>query len=188
MTASRFFCGISPWMQSASRPSIIKNALSRSVMPFVLQNAITRSWPSARMICAMTCALSFWPTSMRYCAISGLFSSLACTVISSGSRWYIQLMSMTSREIVAENIPRLRREASLSRMRVTSWIKPMSSMRSASSSTTVLTLSSLTVRRFMWSLRRPGVATTICGCFLSASICLPMGAPPYRHTMRTPGR
>ena len=44
--------------------------------------------------------------------------------------------------------------------------------------TTVLTLSSLTVRRFMWSESLPGVATTICGRFFSASICLPIGAPP----------
>ena len=56
---------------------------------------------------------------------------------------------MTSREMVAENMPRFWRLGILSRMRVTSWMKPMSSMRSASSSTTVRTLLRLTVRRFM---------------------------------------
>ena len=54
----------------------------------------------------------------------------------------------------------------------------MSSIRSASSSTTVWAVSTRTVRRFMWSERRPGVATTIWGCFFRVSICLPMGAPP----------
>lgn len=125
-------------------------------------------------------------TSSRYCRMSGLFSLVACTVISSGSRWYTHEMSITSREIVAENIPRFFRLGILSRIRVTSWIKPMSSIRSASSSTTVCTLFKFTVRRFMWSLSRPGVATTIWGRRFSASICLPMGCPPYRHTSRTP--
>ena len=110
--------------------------------------------------------------------MSGLFSLVAWTVISSGSRWYTQEMSMTSREMVAENIPRFLRLGILSRMRVTSWIKPISSIRSASSSTTVVTSFSVTVRRFMWSLRRPGVATTIWGRRFRASICLPMGWPP----------
>ena len=93
---------------------------------------------------------------------------------------------MTSREMVAENMPRFLRLGILSRMRVTSWMKPMSSMRSASSSTTVCTSFTVTVRRFMWSDRRPGVATTIWGLRLRALICLPIGSPPYRHTTRSP--
>ena len=97
----------------------------------------------------MAATLSALSTATRYWRISGLFSSSAGTVISSGSRWYIQLMSSTSREMVAENMPRFLREVILSMMRVTSWTKPMSSMRSASSRMTVSTLSSLTVRRFM---------------------------------------
>ena len=93
---------------------------------------------------------------------------------------------MTSREMVAENRPRLRRLGIRSRIRVTSLIKPISSIRSASSSTTVCTLSRRTVRRFTWSISRPGVATTIWGSFFSWVICLSMGWPPYRHTVRTP--
>ena len=42
------------------------------------------------------------------------------------------------------------------------------------------------MRRFIWSDRRPGVATTIWGRRFRALICLPMGWPPYRHTSRTP--
>ena len=68
---------------------------------------------------------------------------------------------MTSRLMVAENIPIFFRCFSWSRIRVTSRTKPMSSIRSASSSTTVCTLSRRTVRRFIWSISRPGVATTI---------------------------
>ena len=99
-------------------------------------------------------------------------------MISTGSRWYTQEMSITSRLMVAENIPMFLRCFSWSRMRVTSRTKPMSSIRSASSSTTVSTLSSRTVRRFMWSMSRPGVATTIWGFFFRVVICLSMGAPP----------
>ncbi len=39
-------------------------------------------------------------------------------------------------------------------------MKPMSSMRSASSSTSVCTVLSLTRPEFRWSIRRPGVATS----------------------------
>ena len=117
-------------------------------------------------------------SSMRYCWMSGRFSSTGRTVISTGSRWYTQEMSITSRLMVAENRPRFFRWGILSKMRVTSWIKPMSNIRSASSSTTVCTASSLTVRRFMWSMSRPGVATTIWGLFFSWVICLSMGWPP----------
>ena len=102
----------------------------------------------------------------------------ARTVISTGSRWYTQEISITSREMVAENMPRFLPCLGIwSRMRVTSRTKPMSSIRSASSSTTVSTLSSRTVRRFIWSIRRPGVATTIWGFFFSWSDLLVDGLP-----------
>ena len=87
-------------------------------------------------------------------------------------------MSITSRLMVAENIPRFFRLFILSSSRVTSWIKPISSIRSASSSTTVRTLRTSTVRRLIWSLSRPGVATTIWGRRFRAVICLLMGWPP----------
>ena len=85
---------------------------------------------------------------------------------------------MTSRLMVAEKSPRFFRFFMWSRSRVTSWMKPMSSIRSASSRITVWAVSMRTVLRFMWSPRRPGVATTIWGRFFSVSICLPMGWPP----------
>ena len=47
--------------------------------------------------------------SMRYWVMSGLDSSTGRTVISTGSRWYTQEMSMTSRLMVAENMPRFLR-------------------------------------------------------------------------------
>ena len=85
---------------------------------------------------------------MEYWAMSGLFSSSARTVISTSSRWYIHETVMTSWEMVAENRPMVFLCLSLSRMWVTSLKKPISSIRSASSSTTVWTLS----RRRVWRL------------------------------------
>ena len=49
--------------------------------------------------------------------------------------------------------------------------KPMSSMRSASSSTTIFRLSSLSVPRPKWSSTRPGVPTTTSAPRSSFSIC-----------------
>ena len=147
-------------------------------MFLVLQKAMTRSYPPSSIRRTMVSTFRFRSTSRRYWRMSGLFSWSARTVISTGSRWYTQEISITSREMVAENMPRFFRLGIRSRMRVTSRTKPMSSMRSASSSTTVSTLSSRTVRRFTWSIRRPGVATTIWGAFFSWRICLSMGCPP----------
>ena len=173
-------------MASQVTPRIRSRPESRSVMFLVLQKAMTRSKPPISMRRTMASTFSFRSTSRRYWLMSGLFCSSARTVISTGSRWYTQEMSITSREMVAEKRPRFRRWGIRSRMRVTSRMKPMSSIRSASSSTTVSTWSRRTVRRFTWSIRRPGVATTIWGLFFNCVICLSMGCPPYRHTVRTP--
>ena len=72
---------------------------------------------------------------------------MGSTVISTSSRWYIQDTVMTSWEMVAENSPRFFRFFTLSMIRVTSLKKPISSIRSASSSTTVWILSRRMVLR-----------------------------------------
>mmetsp|Transcript_46633 Transcript_46633/g.107722 ORF Transcript_46633/g.107722 Transcript_46633/m.107722 type:complete len:241 (-) Transcript_46633:434-1156(-) len=56
--------------------------------------------------------------------------------------------------------------------------KPMSSMRSASSSTKYTQALILTELSLKKSFRRPGVATTHCGPFIRLRICGPRGAPP----------
>ena len=56
--------------------------------------------------------------------------------------------------------------------------KPMSSISSASSSTTIRTPSSRSVPRLMWSIARPGVATTTCTPSRSAPSWRPIGWPP----------
>ena len=60
--------------------------------------------------------------------------------------------------------------------------KPMSSMRSASSSVTISSAENESVPRLMWSSTRPGVPTMTAGCFASLSICPLIGLPPYTAT------
>ena len=116
-------------------------------MTFVLQKMIVRSSPSVRMRRMAMSTFSSGGQVMEYCVMSGRLSVSAGTVISTSSRWYIQETVMTSCEMVAENRPRFFRFLTRSMIFVTSSKKPMSSMRSASSSTTVCTLSSRSVLR-----------------------------------------
>ena len=61
--------------------------------------------------------------------------------------------------------------------------KPMFSISSASSSTTLRMFSSFTLPRSMRSMSRPGVATMICAPCRSSLICVTMDAPPYTGMM-----
>ena len=110
-------------------------------MCLVLQKIITRSKPWVRMRRRVVSALDMGVVVMEYWSMSGRSSSLGSTVISTSSRWYIQLTVITSWEMVAENRPRFFRFFTFSTIRVTSLKKPMSSIRSASSRMMVCTLS-----------------------------------------------
>ena len=87
---------------------------------------------------------------------------------------------MTSSGIVAEksSVCRAAESGSTCTMRRTSGQKPMSIIRSASSSTSVSSLSKPTVLLRMWSINRPGVATTMSTPDLRARSCGPMSTPP----------
>ena len=61
----------------------------------------------------------------------------------------------------------------------------MSSIRSASSSVRISIAERSTVRRCMWSMSRPGVATTMSAPLLSAWICAPMPTPPKMAVTRS---
>ena len=72
-----------------------------------------------------------------------------------------------------------------SRIVVTAGRNPRSAMWSASSMTAISTPESTRQRRSSRSIRRPGVATTMSTPRVSASICLPYGAPPkMQHSLR----
>ena len=113
-------------------------------MTFVLQKMIVRSSPSVRMRRMAMSTFSSGGQVMEYWVMSGRLSVSAGTVIST---WYIHETVMTSCEMVAEKRPRFFRFLTRSMIFVTSSKKPISSIRSASSSTTVCTLSSRSVLR-----------------------------------------
>src|SRR2546426_619873 len=84
-----------------------------------------------------------------------------------------------SPEVVAENSIVWRLTGSAARMRRTSGANPMSSIRSASSSTSTSSREKSTCPRSMWSRRRPGVATTMSAPCFSARVCGSIPTPPY---------
>jgi hypothetical protein len=66
-------------------------------------------------------------------------------------------------------------------------LKPMSSMRSASSSTSTLMPPPCRLSRFRCSCTRPGVPTTMCGSCVSEASCGPSGMPPHSVSSFTLG-
>ena len=89
--------------------------------------------------------------------------------------------------MVAEKRSILRLSGTWARMSLMESTKPMFSISSASSSTTVCTSSSFTTPRFMRSISRPGVATIICTPFRRARIWLSMLEPPYTGSTSSSG-
>ena len=79
---------------------------------------------------------------------------------------------------VARNSRFWRRAGSSARIRRMSSMKPMSSIRSASSRTRTSTWPRLTVRLPAWSSSRPGVATTISTPASRSRSCGGIGTPP----------
>ncbi|MNR27708.1 hypothetical protein D3C85_1449930 [compost metagenome] len=85
---------------------------------------------------------------------------------------------LISLEKVAENSSVWRSFGSIASTFLMSWMKPMSSMRSASSSTRISTPDRSTVFWPAWSSRRPGVATRMSTGLRSWAICGLMPTPP----------
>ena len=88
--------------------------------------------------------------------------------------------------IVAENSTVCRAPAAADRMVSMSSAKPMSSISSASSSTTISRCDRSSVPRDRWSTARPGVATTTSTPRASSRSWRPIGCPPYTGSTRAP--
>mmetsp|Transcript_13471 Transcript_13471/g.32987 ORF Transcript_13471/g.32987 Transcript_13471/m.32987 type:complete len:266 (-) Transcript_13471:842-1639(-) len=120
------------------------------------------------------------------CATLAVGVDTAPTLTVTGWLRYACASASISRGMVAENSSVWWR---CGRRAMTSLIcgsKPMSSMRSASSSTRYVTSDSTHTPSFIRSSSRPGVPTTISTPRRSASTCSFLGTPPYTHTERTP--
>ena len=89
--------------------------------------------------------------------------------------------------MVAENSSVCSRAGRRAMIRLRSGRKPMSSMRSASSRTSVCSWSKRAWFCRMWSSSRPGVATSSSTPARSAFSCGPIGVPPTRRPTRSVG-
>ena len=167
-----------PWIATAGRPDSSSCSASRLQPCLVLPNTSTCSvWrrlristSSARFLgpstgcarCAMVWAMVFCAATCTSC---GLSRNSSASALMRGSK-------------VAENSSDWRCLGRRLRMRLIAGRKPMSSMRSASSSTSTCTASSLTLPRSRWSIRRPGQATSTSTPRRSWSTCGCMPTPP----------
>mmetsp|Transcript_17082 Transcript_17082/g.59923 ORF Transcript_17082/g.59923 Transcript_17082/m.59923 type:complete len:205 (-) Transcript_17082:387-1001(-) len=107
------------------------------------------------------------------------------TVTRTGSRRNSSAILRISGGHVALNMSVWRSRPMREMMRRMSRSKPMSSMRSASSSTRYVTRSSVSEPSSMRSSSRPGVALTMCTPARSALRCSCFGMPPNTHVLRT---
>mmetsp|Transcript_5866 Transcript_5866/g.15120 ORF Transcript_5866/g.15120 Transcript_5866/m.15120 type:complete len:237 (+) Transcript_5866:337-1047(+) len=194
--ASRSHCSLSPWMapalrkplrvssrlRSSQRRFVPAKTMARSVVPHSWRMSSTRRsiFASSRMnsIVCSTLGLhtSFWLESpMNSCAWPGdvNFRAMACTALG-----HVALNMSVCRSPTGGHSPRIV---------LIDGSNPMSSMRSASSSTTYFALCTRMSgsRPFLGkrkSSRRPGVATTTSAPCAMARICSIFGAPPNSTT------
>ena len=148
-----------PWMAAAEMPSCSNRSDSRLAPCLVRENTSTccQSWLWIRW----QSRSGLRPMSQGCCTCwtrgAAWFSGVACSCTGWCSRpvasWRISL------EKVAENSRFWRWAGIRAKIRRMSRMKPMSSMRSASSSTRISTRSSLRAPCCCRSIRRPGVAT-----------------------------
>jgi len=95
---------ISPCRQAVFSPWACSCSATMPVVYLVLQKTMARDTSNCFISRRMISIFSRPMHRMLYWSIFGSLSCTGSTVISSGSRWYSQPMSMTSREMVAENI------------------------------------------------------------------------------------
>jgi hypothetical protein len=114
-----------------------------------------------------------------------LVALLRATSMVSGSVRKLLASFLISGEKVAENIRFWRFFGSRLMMRCRSGRKPMSSMRSASSITSICTWPRLMFFCSTWSSRRPGVAMTISTPRRRISVCGFMSMPPKTTVERS---
>ena len=152
---------MSPCRAAAAKPcSASRSARSSAprlvaVKTMAWSRRVSRSrWSSRRILCEASSAYS------RLCVMLACLSRWPAISMRSGSRIIFSARRATLPSRVAENNSVWRLSGRRSMMVSMSSMKPMSSMRSASSSTRVCTVFSLTRPALRWSIRRPGVATS----------------------------
>mmetsp|Transcript_2986 Transcript_2986/g.6776 ORF Transcript_2986/g.6776 Transcript_2986/m.6776 type:complete len:411 (+) Transcript_2986:268-1500(+) len=191
---SRCRWSLSPWTDAAGRPIAHSPSTSSSAADFLFTNTtvLPGTLSSSSNVAAV---LSRPSTYMTFCVtlVDAPPTRPTCSIAASTRK--LSAMARTVLGKVAENIIVCRPpSAPPAGMSAPSTIcrscgsKPMSSMRSASSSTRKRTLRSETRPRSTMSFSRPGVATRTSQPRSSSRICAPKGVPPYATHTRRPVR
>ena len=160
-----------PWIGVALTPSLSSCLVSRSAPWRVRQNTIVE--PIALIAPAVASARSVRSTCQKMWRAAVMSGPCAPTSWTTGSRWMSAASADTALSNVAENRSTWRRALVSSRMRRRAGRKPMSAMRSASSTTTRSTSPSDTRPDWIRSSSRPGQATTNSAPASSALRCGP---------------
>src|SRR5476649_2028333 len=137
--AMRSCCVLSPWMAVALMPSCSRPRASRDAPILVLEKTITCFRSRWRRMCATSACFWFSSTLYTTCVTRSAVALLRATSIVSGLFRKVLASFLISGEKVAENIRFWRCFGSRLMMRCRSGRKPMSSMRSASSMTSICT-------------------------------------------------
>ena len=185
MARSRWPCVLLPWMETASKPSSTSPFISRSAPRLVRAKTSVRADMSRRSRSRKASPLA--PLSMKRtdCAIFATARPGGVTSTRAASLRKVAAISFISRAMVAENSMVCRSPPSAFAMRRSAWMKPRSSIWSASSRTRRRVAERSTAPRSIRSIRRPGVATRMSTPPFSRPACRPIGCPPTTVTMRS---
>src|SRR5664279_1566185 len=169
------------------RIEIEKEKTAPGKMPKVRQTAyvVARGHKRAALgrILDRPSAARLWPRATTYavCRTLGIFPgavfSFSISIRTGSRRWRDARVAMRGGS-VAENSAVWRVFGVAARIASRSSAKPMSSISSASSRTSVRRLPRASERRFTWSSARPGVATTTSTPRFRALSCVSIDAPP----------
>lgn len=175
---SLLFCSRSPWILPTEYPSrwSLRNRLS--TLCFVRQKTIIFGKPSSMMRTSSS-LLESRTVLTKYCAVASTVWSSRETRISLQFSMFLDENLRTSPLMVAENIIVCLLRGTLDKIRFTVGAKPMSSITSASSRTTISTSDSTTASLSRRSLSLPGVATMTSTPFFSSRTSFSMSVPPY---------
>ena len=178
-TRSRWPCDLLPWIASARDAALVEAA--HHLVGAVLgagehQRAVDRL--GAQEVGERSFGLPPRSTWMTRCAMRSTVVAAGVTATVAGSFSICLARSAMSCGMVAENSSVCRSCGSFATIFRMSWMKPMSSMRSASSSTNTSTPLSRTALLCTRSSRRPGVATSTSTPLSSERTCWPIETPP----------
>ncbi|MDT4859726.1 hypothetical protein FQZ97_942490 [compost metagenome] len=186
---------ISPLLKPASAwvraPWLLLPCSAMAWMPFFVRNSATLLAPNLVRVNTSTwlqlCWLMMWTSNCFFLPrpTGWITWVMRCTVVLRGVTWMLSgslsrllARSRISSLKVAENSRLCLSLGTRARIFFTSWMKPMSSMRSASSSTSICTPERSRKPCCCRSSRRPGVATSTSTPRFMALICGFMPTPP----------